>query len=469
MAREVIRELEEVTINRVDNHGRGVTRFKGKAALVENALPGEVVDARVFNKVKGKLLARTTKVYEASAHRTEPFCKHFELCGGCRWQHISYDEQLTYKQNLVRQAFDKLEGVPLPEFMPIIGAEKTKHYRNKMEFSFAAKRWLTMDEIQSGNEIQNITGLGFHPAGAFDKVIDLEECYLQPEPSNSIRLATKAFADANGYSFFDARQQEGYLRNLTIRNTAKGEVLIILSVFYEDKEKREALLDHLIKEFPQITAVFYVINDSKNDIITDMPIQHYHGDDHMLEWLGDVKFKVGPISFFQTNTSQAKVLYDVAMDFAEFKGDEVVYDLYTGLGSIALYAAKNCKSITGIEYIPEAIENAKENAALNGIDNCEFIAADMKDILTPAYFRSRPKPDVIITDPPRAGMHPKVVQAILSVEAPRIVYVSCNPNTQADDLLALSEKYRITKIQPVDMFPQTYHVENVVQLDLKDK
>lgn len=463
----MIRELEKVTINRVDGHGRGVTRAQGKAALVENALPGEVVDAKVFNKVKGKLLARTTKVHEASKHRTTPFCKHFELCGGCRWQHISYAEQLVYKQNFVQDAFAVLDGIPLPAIQPIIGAEKTRYYRNKLEFSFSNKRWLSMEELQSEQAITNLTGLGFHPAGAFDKVIDLEECYLQPDPSNAIRLAVKAFADAHGYSFFDARNQEGYLRNITIRNNEAGDVLVILSVFFEDEPKRMAILDYLKTDFPQIKALFYVINDSKNDIITDMPIQHYAGADHLEMWLGEVKFKVGPISFFQTNTQQAKTLYDVAMDYADFTGNETVYDLYTGIGSIALYAAKRCKSITGIEYIPEAIENAKENARLNGITNCEFIAADMKDILTPEYFSQRPKPDVIITDPPRAGMHPKVVKSILSVEAPRIVYVSCNPATQATDLLGLSAKYRITQIQPVDMFPQTYHVENVVQLELK--
>lgn len=463
----VIRELNEVEILRLDTVGRGVTKFQGKTALVENALPGEVVDAKVVRKHKGKLLARATQVHKTSKFRVDPFCQHFDNCGGCKWQHISYERQLQQKTLFVEQAFEKLEGIPMPAMKPILAAEPTQGYRNKMEFSFSNKRWLTLDEIRSGEEITDLTGLGLHPAGAFDKVLDLKECYLQPEPSNSIRLAAKKYADEQGLTFFDQREQEGFLRNLTIRNTSKGEVLIILSVHYEDKEAREGFLNHLMEQFPQITSVFYVINDTRNDMITDLPIIHYAGNDHMEEWLGDVKFKVGPISFFQTNTKQAKNLYDIAVGMAKLTGEEVVYDLYTGLGSIALYMAHKCKSVTGIEYIEPAIVNAKENAVLNGIDNCEFIAADMKDILTPEYFAARPKPDVIVTDPPRAGMHPKVVKALLSVEAPRIVYVSCNPVTQADDLLALSEKYKIVDIQPVDMFPQTYHVENVVCLELK--
>ena len=463
----VIRELNKVEILKLDTVGRGVAKFQGKAALIENALPGEVVDAKVVRKHKGKLLSRATKVYKASEFRVDPFCQHFENCGGCKWQHISYERQLQQKTFFVEEAFAKLEDIPLPEMKPILGADPTQGYRNKMEFSFSNKRWLTLDEIRSGEEITDLTGLGLHPAGAFDKVLDLKECYLQPEPSNSIRLAAKKYADEQGLTFFDQREQEGFLRNLTIRNTSKGEVLIILSVHHEDKEAREAFLDHLMEQFPQITSVFYVINDTRNDIITELPIQHYAGKDHMEEWLGDVKFKVGPISFFQTNTTQAKNLYDIAVDMAGLTGNEVVYDLYTGIGSIALYMAHLCKSITGIEYVEQAIDNAKENAQLNGIDNCEFIAADMKDILTPEYFAARPKPDVIVTDPPRAGMHPKVIKAILSVEAPCIVYVSCNPVTQADDLLALSEKYKVVDIRPVDMFPQTYHVENVVCLQLK--
>lgn len=466
--KQVIRFLDGVEIRGIDYMGRGKGHFKNKQVLIENALPGEVVDARVLRKHKGKLLGRTTKVHKAVADRTEPFCQHFELCGGCKWQHISYEKQLDYKADFVRQAFSKLEGIPLPEQQPVMAAPDTRYYRNKMEFSFSNKRWITAEEIESGKEITDLTGLGLHPAGAFDKVLDLKECFLQPEPSNSIRLAVKRFADEHNYTFFDQRQQEGLLRNLTIRTSTSGEILVIVSFYYEDEEKRKALLDFLLAEFPQISALFYVINDSKNDIITDMPIQHYHGKEFMEESLGDVRFKVGPISFFQTNSRQARNLYDVALDFAELSGEETVFDLYTGIGSIALYMAGKCKSILGIEYVPEAIEDAKKNAALNSITNCEFIAGDMKDILTPGYLEGRPVPDVVMTDPPRAGMHPKVAQTLRDCGAKRIVYISCNPQTQADDLLILSEKYNITHIQPVDMFPQTYHVENVVRLELKD-
>jgi 23S rRNA (uracil1939-C5)-methyltransferase len=461
------KEIAALRIEDIDYQGRGTARYQNRDVRVENALPGEVVDVKIVRKDKGIFYGRTINFIEQSPARIMAPCIHFGVCGGCKWQNISYEMQLQCKTQFVHDAFKQLRGISYPEIRPIIPAGEQYFYRNKMEFSFGNRRWLTAGEIEHRDNPGSMNALGLHPPGAFDKVLDIKKCWLQPDPSNDIRLAVKQFAEDNGLDFFDLREQVGFLRNLTIRTSNMGEVLVILSVYREETESRIKLLNHLIQSFPSITSLHYVINSSKNDIITDQEVVHFHGTPYIKEQMGDVVFKIGPKSFFQTNSVQSKKLYDVAVDFAGLKGGEIVYDLYTGIGSIALYIARHCKHITGIEYIPEAIEDAWGNARLNGIDNCHFIAGDMKEILTPEYFQNKPRPDLIITDPPRAGMHPSVVSTLLSVAAKRIVYVSCNPLTQARDLKGLTAKYNITAIQPVDMFPQTYHVENVVQLELK--
>ncbi|MDX2003486.1 MAG: 23S rRNA (uracil(1939)-C(5))-methyltransferase RlmD [Chitinophagales bacterium] len=461
------RELTGLSIIDIDPQGRGVAFHNGRKVLVENSLPGEQVDVKIVKKDKGVLIGRPYHFEKQSSARVNAPCIHFGICGGCKWQNISYTMQLECKSRFVSEAFKSLVGIPLPEQQPIIAAENTYYYRNKMEFSFGNKRWLTADEIPHRDNIASMNGLGLHPPGAFDKVLDIKECLLQPEPSNSIRLSMKQFAEEQGYEFFDLRDQVGFLRNLTIRTSSTGEVLVIVSFFREETKERVKVLEFLKSKFPQISSLHYVINSSKNDIITNETVVHYHGAAFITERMGDTVFKIGPKSFYQTNSVQAKKLYDTALELAALKGDEVVYDLYTGIGSIALYAAKHCQKVIGIEYVPEAIADAWENARLNGIENAEFMAGDMKDLLTPEFFLNRPRPDLIITDPPRAGMHPSVTQTLLAIAAPRIVYVSCNPLTQARDLKALCSKYQVKAIQPVDMFPQTYHVENVVLLQLK--
>lgn len=460
-----LEQIEQATIKGLDHQGRGKTNVDGKKVLVEKALPGEVVDAKVIRKLKGTFIARATKIQNPSKERVEPFCKHFGVCGGCKWQHINYSEQLKYKTQFVKDAFRDVTD--LPEMKPIIGSAQTKFYRNKMEFGFASKRWLTAEEIASGVPVTSFNGLGLHPPGGFDKILDLQECYLQADPSNAIRLEVKRYAEEQQLPFFDPRNQEGFLRQLTIRTTTTGEAMVILTVFEDKPELYKPLLDHLHATFPQIRSLFYVVNDTKNDMNQGKPLFHYWGEEYMTEQFGDVQFQIGPMSFFQTNPVQAKVLYDAAIEMADLQGTEEVYDLYTGLGSIALYIANRCKHVTGIEYVQEAIDHANANAELNGISNCTFIAGDMKDVLKPGYFKGKPKPDLIITDPPRAGMHPAVVKTLLEAEVPRIVYISCNPITQANDIALLQKKYEVKALQPVDMFPQTYHVENIALLELR--
>ena len=475
MAKKQYRDLEGLEIRDIDHQGRGKALYDKRWFLVENALPGEVVDARVVRKDKGTHIARAHTFHKQSSVRIAARCRHFGICGGCKWQNVDYAAQLQFKAKFVADAFKTLPEGSYPEIKPIIGSEKDFYYRNKMEFSFASRKWLTANEMQ--DQPQSLNGLGLHPAGAFDKVLDLQECLLQPEPSNAIRLWVMRFAEENGYVFFDLRNQVGFLRNLTIRTTTHtGELMVILSVFEENQPMRVKMLDAMLEAFPAITSLHYVINGGKNDVIYECDVIHYHGEPFMREKLGDITFKIGPKSFFQVNIPQAKKLYDITLEMAGLNTDEnknfpakdhVVYDLYTGIGSIALYAASQCKQVIGIETIAEAIADAEENAKLNSITNCRFLAGDMKDILTADFLNNNPQPDIIITDPPRAGMHPSVVQAILHANAPRIVYVSCNPVTQARDLGPLLEKYKITAVQPVDMFPQTFHVECVVSLERK--
>ncbi len=463
---EPIREILGLEILDMDIHGRGWAKYNGRTVLVENALPGEVVDVNVYRKDKGMLLARPTNFIKTSPERVEPTCKHFGVCGGCKWQNVEYTSQLQYKTAFVAKAFKQLEHLDLPTMRPIVPSDNLLHYRNKMDYGFTSRRWLTAAEMADGPVTEGLTGLGQHPSGAFDKILHLDECFLLEEPGNTLRLAVKQFADEQGITFHDHRARAGYLRQLILRNSSLGEWMIILMVGETDPTDAQKILDFIEANFPQAKSFFYVINDTLNDSIFGKELVHYKGQTYINEKLGEVMFRIGPLSFFQTNHAQAVKLYNVAAEMANLKPHETVYDLYTGTGSIALYIANQVKHVTGIELIPEAIADAWDNARRNNITNVHFIAADMKDVIKKDYFKNLPKPDLLITDPPRAGMHPKVVEALLEAEIPRIVYVSCNPVTQATDLLGLSKKYRITAIQPVDMFPQTYHVENVVALEL---
>ena len=456
---------ERVTISDVGAEGKAIAKVDDIVVFTTHVVPGDIVDLQVFKKRKRYQEARVTKIHEYSKDRTEAFCEHFEVCGGCKWQYLPYQKQLYFKQKQVADQLIRLGKIDLPEISPILGSEKTTFYRNKLEYTFSNKRWLTEEEIAKSEEIEDRNGLGFHIPGMFDKVLDIKKCYLQPEPSNAIRLAIRKYALDNKLSFFDLREQNGFLRTLMIRTTSIGETMVVLSFFHEDKEAREKLLNFLSEKFPEITALLYVINPKKNDTIADLDINLYKGRDYILEEMEGLKFKIGPKSFYQTNSEQAYELYKITRNFAGLTGNEVVYDLYTGTGTIANFVAKQAKQVIGIEYVEDAIKDAKVNSENNGIDNTIFYAGDMKDILTHEFVENHSHPDVIITDPPRAGMHEDVVKTILRASPERIVYVSCNPATQARDLNLLNEAYKVTKVQPVDMFPHTHHVENVVLLE----
>lgn len=458
--------IDSLEITGISSEGKGVGRLDGQVVFVKETVPGDVVRARVVGKKKKFLEAYATDLLSKSKERTEPFCEHFGLCGGCKWQHMSYDAQLKYKQSHVEENLRKLSGLQLPEINPILGSEKTSFYRNKLEFTFSNFRWLTKEEIDSGEEHVR-TGLGFHIPKQYNKIINVNKCHLQADPSNEIRLRVKDFADAHGIPFYDVKKQEGFLRNLVIRTSTTGDLMVILQVFYRDQELLDLILKFLNREFPQITSLMYVVNEKGNDSFSDLEVELYAGNDHIMEQMGDLKFKIGPKSFYQTNSVQAHELYKIAADFANLKGDELVYDLYTGTGTIANFIAQSAKKVVGIEYVEEAIADAKVNSDINGIRNTDFYAGDMKDLLGNEFINEHGKPDVIITDPPRAGMHPRVTQLLAELKADRIVYVSCNPATQARDLEILGEVYDVVRIQPVDMFPQTQHVENVVLLELK--
>ena len=394
-------------------------------------------------------------------------CEHYGTCGGCKWQILPYDEQIRYKQKQVVDNLTRLGHVELPEITPILGSEKTYFYRNKLEYTFSNRKWLTMEDMQKEHKPEELNGVGFHIPGMFDKVLDINKCWLQDDISNQIRNEIRRYAQEKRLTFFDLRNQEGFLRTLMIRTTSTGELMVVVVFFYEDETARVELLQRLADMFPQITALLYVINSKCNDTITDQEIVCFKGEEAIYEEMEGLKFKIGPKSFYQTNSEQAYELYKVARNFAELTGDELVYDLYTGTGTIANFVSRKARQVIGIEYVPEAIEDAKVNSAINGIDNTLFFAGDMKDILTDKFIEEYGRPDVIITDPPRAGMHEDVVNVILNAEPKRIVYVSCNPATQARDLQLLDVKYKVTAVQPVDMFPHTHHVENVVRLELK--
>ena len=410
---------------------------------------------------------RVIKFHSYSEKRCEATCEHYGTCGGCKWQILPYEEQIRYKQKQVVDNLTRLGHIELPEITPILGSEKTYFYRNKLEYTFSNRKWLTMEDMQKEHKPEELNGVGFHIPGMFDKVLDINKCWLQDDISNQIRNEIRRYAQEKGLTFFDLRNQEGFLRTLMIRTTSTGELMVVVVFFHEDEAERVALLQHLADMFPQITALLYVINSKCNDTITDQEIVCFKGEEAIYEEMEGLRFKIGPKSFYQTNSEQAYELYKVARNFAELTGEELVYDLYTGTGTIANFVSRKARQVIGIEYVPEAIEDAKVNSAINGIDNTLFFAGDMKDILTDKFIKEYGRPDVIITDPPRAGMHEDVVNVILNAEPKRIVYVSCNPATQARDLQMLDVKYKVTAVQPVDMFPHTHHVENVVRLELK--
>ena len=436
--------------------------------FVPYVVPGDVVDLQVKRKKNHYAEAVAVKFHEKSPLRTEPFCSHFGVCGGCKWQCLSYEEQLKYKQKQVFDNLTRIGKVELPEFRPILGSEKTRFYRNKLEFTFSNKRWLTEEEVKQDVKYDQMNAVGFHIPGAFDKVLAIDKCWLQDDISNQIRNAVRDYAYAHDFPFFDLRTQEGLLRNIMVRTSSTGELMVVLQCKVTDDEgrrKMEEILQFMADSFPQITSLMYVINNKCNDTIGDLDVEVFKGNDHIFEEMEGLRFKVGPKSFYQTNSEQAYNLYKVAREFAGLTGNELVYDLYTGTGTIANFVARQARKVVGIEYVPEAIEDAKVNSALNGIDNTLFYAGDMKDILTNDFIAEHGRPDVIITDPPRAGMHNDVIDVILAAEPKRIVYVSCNPATQARDLQLLDGKYKVTAVQPVDMFPHTHHVENAVQLE----
>ena len=458
---------EKVTITGMADRGKGVGRTEdGKVVFVPGVAPGDVVDLLAKRKKKDVYEGTVKHFHTYSEDRVKPFCSHFGLCGGCKLQHINYAKQLEFKQSEVENALRRIGKVTVEDMQPIVGADNQTYYRNKLEFSFSAKRWLTAEEINT--DISNKSNvLGFHPLGSFDKVIDIQHCYLQYEPSNTIRNTVRDIAIEQGLTFYDTYAQKGFLRQLMVRITSLGEIMLIVSTKTKEVDKLFPLLDEIIKRLPTITSLYYCINGKQNDYMYDLDMDHYHGEKEVEDTLGDIRFKIGPKSFFQTNTEQAVKLYQTIVDFADFQGTENVYDLYTGIGSIALFVAKHCKQVVGIEEIAAAIEDAKKNATLNNIDNTVFYAGDVKNILTTEFAEKHGKPDILITDPPRAGMHPKVVKMLMQMEVPKLVYVSCKPSTQARDLQILSEKYDVVKSRAVDMFPHTPHIENVILLQLK--
>lgn len=459
--------IDELEITGISSEGKGVGRVDGKVVFVKETVPGDIAKVRITGKRKGLWEGVLEEVIIPSTDRIEPFCEHFGLCGGCKWQHMNYEAQLKHKQSHVEENLRKISGLSLPETFPILGSKETTFYRNKLEYTFSNFRWLTKEEINSGEEHVR-SGLGFHIPKRFDKILNVNKCWLQPDPSNEIRLAVKKFADENDIPYFDLKKQHGFLRNLIIRTASTGEVMVILQVAHQDDSLLDLVLTFIKNQFPQITSLMYVINEKGNDSFHDLEVNFLGGKDHIMEQMGDLKFKIGPKSFYQTNSQQAHELYKIAADFADLTGNELVYDLYTGTGTIANFIARSAKKVVGVEYVEEAIEDARVNSEINEISNTEFFAGDMKDMLVNEFINEHGKPDVIITDPPRAGMHPRVTQLIADLKVDRVVYVSCNPATQARDLEILGQVYDVTKIQPVDMFPQTQHVENVVLLELRD-
>ncbi len=459
--------FEDVEIIDIAEEGKGVGKTDDFVLFVDNAIPGDIADVQVYRSKKNFGEAKIIDLKKPSEYRVEAFCAHFGTCGGCKWQHMSYEAQLKFKQKSVTDALGRIAKIDVEGMMPIVASPADRYYRNKLEFTFSNKRWL-MDGENRTDEPAEMDALGFHIPGRFDKILDIQHCYLQADPSNAIRNSIDEFAKREGYSYYDLKGHAGALRNLIIRTSSTGELMVIVVFAYVTEEEISKMMNFIADTFLQITSLLYIVNQKKNDTIFDQDVVAFRGPEYIYEEMNGIRFRIGPKSFYQTNSEQALRLYEITRDFAGFKGDELVYDLYTGAGTIANFVAGKVREVVGVEYVPTAIEDAKINSAINNITNTKFYAGDMKDVLVPDFIAQHGKPDVIITDPPRAGMHPDVVARLMEIEAPKIVYVSCNAATQARDLLVLKEKYDTVKIQPVDMFPHTQHVENVVLLVLRN-
>lgn len=457
--------LQNIQVIDIAEEGKGVGKSDDLVIFIDKAVPGDIVDVELLRRKKKFYEGRIQNLVKPSEHRTEPFCQHFGVCGGCKWQHLNYDAQLMFKQKSVSDALQRLAKVDVSGMETILGSKASRYYRNKLEYTFSDKRWLTDEDMQNNQEME-MNALGYHIPGRFDKILDIEHCHLQADPSNDIRNKVREYALAQGISFYNLKNHEGSLRNLIIRTSSIGELMVIVVFAYAEEEQIMRMMKFIGDEFSGIKSLLYIINQKKNDTIFDQDIHIYAGADHIFENMNGLKFKIGPKSFYQTNSEQAFELYKITRDFAGFRGDELVYDLYTGAGTIANFIAGGVKEVIGIEYVPTAIEDAWINSEINGITNTSFFAGDMKDVLNPEFIAEHGKPDVVITDPPRAGMHADVVKRLLEMEAEKIVYVSCNAATQARDIALLKEKYEVSRIRPVDMFPHTQHVENVVLLSL---
>lgn len=459
--------IENVEIIDIAAEGKAIAKIDDLVVFVPYVIPGDVVDLQITRKKNKYAEGKVVRFVSKSPNRVEAFCEHFGICGGCKWQVLPYSEQLKFKQKQVTDNLTRIGKIELPEITPILGSEKTEFYRNKLEFTFSNKKWLTLEQLNEGVSFDemNMNALGFHIPGCFDKVLDIHKCWLQDDISNQIRNFIKSYCFDKGYTFFDLRNRGGLMRNIIVRTSTTGELMLIVIFYDDEKKQREDLLNAIANQFPQITSLLYVINQKANDTIGDQEVLTWKGNDAIYEEMEGLKFKIGPKSFYQTNSEQAYNLYKVARDFAQLTGDELVYDLYTGTGTIANFVARQARQVVGIEYVEDAIIDARVNSEYNGIENTLFYAGDMKDILTQDFINQHGRPDVIITDPPRAGMHDDVINVILFAAPERIVYVSCNPATQARDLALMDEKYKVTKVQPVDMFPHTHHVENVVLLE----
>lgn len=470
MARKNTRKQIFTNVEVIDAAAKGKTVAKapdGRVIFLPNAVPGDIVDVQTFKKRKAYFEGKATVFHKLSDKRTNPECQHFGVCGGCKWQDMGYEHQLFYKQKEVTNNLTRIGHLDLPEVTPILGSAEQYFYRNKMEFSFSDSRWLTLEEVQSDQDLGDRNALGFHIPGMWDKILDIKKCHLQADPSNAIRNAVRDFSIKNDLEFFNTRNQTGLLRTMMIRTSSTKDIMVVIQFFKEDKAKRELLLDYVAETFPEITSLQYIINEKANDTIYDQDVICYKGEDHIFEEMEGLTFKINAKSFYQTNSNQAFELYKLTRDFADLKGDELVYDLYTGTGTIAQFVSKKAKKVVGVEAVPDAINAAKENAERNNITNCEFFVGDMKNVFNQEFINTHGQPDVIITDPPRDGMHKDVVQQILNIAPKKVVYVSCNSATQARDLALMKAQYVITKVQAVDMFPQTHHVENIVLLEKK--
>lgn len=459
--------LGKVRITDIGAEGNAIARIDNQVIFVPMLIPGDVVDIRVRKKRRKFMEGTVVRFHEYSPDRIKPRCAHFGVCGGCKWQHLPYEKQLQFKEKQVKDNLTRIGKVDIPFTDPILGSPEIFFYRNKLEYTFSDKRWLTREEMISDNDHLNEDALGFHIPGMFDKVLDIRECYLQPEPSNAIRDAVRRYAHRKSFAFFNLRQQSGFLRNLIIRNTSSGKVMVIIVFYLDEKERIEGLLDFLAAEFPQINSLFYIINTKQNDSLADQVPILYKGEDHLLEEMDGLKFRIGPKSFYQTNTKQSLRLYKITKEFAALTGNEIVYDLYTGAGTIANFISDAAQKVIGIEYIDEAVRDAAINSEINNIRNTRFFAGDIRSLLNDQFISDNGKPDLIITDPPRAGMHEDVVKQIIKASPGKVIYISCNPSTQARDISLMSDYYNVTRVQPVDMFPHTHHVENVILLEQK--